>query len=95
MEKLVLLRYFSNVQHGMPDFICYKNRQFKFVECKLGYESLSKRQKKCIQKLLDLGFEVEVHKLVETCTKARRAVMNIENGKKLVMEKQTRLKAKV
>lgn len=93
-RKLVLLRYFANVQHGMPDFICYKDGKFKFVECKFGYESLSKRQKRCIPRLLDLGFEVEVHKVVEGCTKMRWARVNVVTGQKNTLERQTRLNKK-
>src|SRR3989344_7853452 len=32
LEHLFLL---CAVHHGMPDFICYRNGEFKFIECKL------------------------------------------------------------
>jgi len=79
-------------QHGMPDFICYRNNHFKFVECKLGHEQLSIKQKKCIMKLLELGYDIEVHKFVFNCTKLRIAYVDIFNQDKIVIEKQERLK---
>ncbi|MFC1774870.1 DNA polymerase domain-containing protein [Nanoarchaeota archaeon] len=91
-DCLDYLQYLCSVHHGMPDFICFRNGEFKFVECKLGYESLSKRQKKCIPKLQSLGFNVEVHKLVEPCTKTRVASIDIVGGFTRVLEKQAKLK---
>lgn len=85
------LRYLSAIHHGMPDFICYKNRELKFVECKLEYETLSRRQITCISELQKLGFTVEVHRLVKECTKDRVVDMNMEFKKKLVLEAQTKL----
>jgi len=75
------LQYLCVVHHGMPDFLCYRDG-FKFVECKLGHEQLSKVQKLCIPLLKKLGFPVEVHKMVFDCTKDRVALVNIKNGKK-------------
>ena len=97
LRKLVfkhhaLLQYICHVHHGMPDFICYRNGEFKFVECKYSYEQLSKKQKKCIIKLQRLGFNVEVHKVVEVCTKTRSLTLNIETGDKKIIEKQMRLR---
>ena len=80
------------VHHGMPDFLCHRNGVFKFVECKLGYESLSKRQKVCINKLLQLGFAVEVHKIVEKQTKTRIADLNLVTGQKIIKDAQKMLK---
>jgi len=68
------LQYLCAVHQGMPDFVCYRNGRFKFVECKLQYEPLSLRQKKCIQTLQQLGFVVEVHTLVDKRTKKRRSI---------------------
>lgn len=93
-NKLEELQYLCAVHHGMPDFVCFRNGKFKFVECKLGHEQLSMRQKKCIKKLQQLGFEVEVHKLVEPGTKLRTAMVNPMNNDKRVIEKQQRLKLK-
>jgi len=50
-KKLEFLRYICDLHHGMPDFLCFRNGKFKFVECKLGYESLSQRQKKMYTKI--------------------------------------------
>ncbi len=83
-----LLQYFCAVQHGMPDFLCYRNGIFKFVECKLGYECLSARQVFCIQRLHDLGFTVEVHKIAAPTTHARRVVLNLVTGTKQVQEEE-------
>ncbi|HLD33612.1 MAG TPA: VRR-NUC domain-containing protein [Candidatus Nanoarchaeia archaeon] len=88
-EYLMLL---CAVHHGMPDFLCYRNGVFKFVECKVGYESLSKRQKVCINKLLQLGFAVEVHKIVEKQTKTRVADLNVVTGMKTIKDVQKGLK---
>ncbi|MFH0978387.1 MAG: DNA polymerase domain-containing protein [Candidatus Woesearchaeota archaeon] len=90
-DLLDYLHYLCDVHHGMPDFICFRNGVFKFVECKLGHEQLSVRQKKCIAKLQEIGFVVEVHKLVESCTKARIAQVNLAEGTKVVFERQARL----
>jgi DNA polymerase-2 len=88
-DRLEMLRYICHVHHGLPDFICYRNGIFKFVECKLGHEQLSDSQKKCIPKLIDMGFDVEVHKLVHDCTKTRIADVNLKYQIKNVVEKQT------
>jgi len=82
------LEYFCSVHHGMPDFICFRHGTFKFVECKLGYEALSRRQKKCISRLQQLRFTVEVHKAVDHPTKLRSARVDIKSGEKVVMERQ-------
>ena len=79
-NKLDFLCYMDRVHHGMPDLACYHPilKKFKFVECKLGYEQLSKRQINTITRLQQEGFKVEVHKLVDVSTKIRRAKVNIE-----------------
>lgn len=89
--KLEELQYLSSVHHGMPDFICFRDGAFKFVECKLGHEALSVRQRKCIPKLQDLGFMVEVHKLVPGESRPRRARVELGSRRKVVVEKQMRL----
>ncbi|MFH1850584.1 MAG: DNA polymerase domain-containing protein [archaeon] len=86
------LQYLCHVHHGMPDYLCYRNRRFKFVECKLGHEQLGKGQKKCISKLQGMGFTVEVHKLVDPCTKTRAAEIDIANGTKSFVERQLAIK---
>lgn len=85
------LEYFCSVHHGMPDFLCFRNDQFKFVECKFKYEQLSRKQKKCIQKLQDFGIPVEVHILVDHPTKTRVAEINLHTGEKIVLAKQLML----
>lgn len=75
----------------MPDFLCYRDGVFKFVECKLQYECLSERQKKCISKLQSLGFLVEVHKLVDERTKIRSAFVDLSSSDKLIIERQLKL----
>ncbi len=87
-----LLQYWSFVHHGLPDYACFRNGEFLFVECKLGHEQLSTLQKKCIGKLQNLGFTVEVHKLVEDCTKRREATVELLTGFTWVLEKQTTLR---
>ncbi|MBU1976145.1 MAG: hypothetical protein KKG59_07115 [Nanoarchaeota archaeon] len=89
--KLEELQYLCHAHHGIPDFLCYRHGVFKFVECKLGHEQLSSRQRVCIARLQEMGFAVEVHKLVDDCTKARITEVNIVNGKKVLLEVQRRL----
>ena len=81
------------MHHGMPDFICYRRDEFKFVECKLGYEKLREGQKKCIQKLLDLGFNIEIYILSEPQTKVRVSYYNLSSGEKTVREVQKKIKS--
>jgi len=87
------LRYYSRIHHGMPDFLCYKNGRFKFVECKLSYERLSARQKTCIAKLQNLGFVVELHRLVEKQTKDRTASFTLGTQMKTILQRQQTLVA--
>lgn len=89
------LQLVASVHHGLPDFLCYRQGQFKFVECKLGYETLSERQRVCINKLQSIGFTIEVHKLVEPCTKVRHAVVDLLTGTKEVCERQLTIKQAV
>ncbi len=81
------LEYINKVHHGMPDFLFF-GKSFRFVECKLQYEQLSSVQKKTIKKLIELGFDVEVHKVVDKRTKTRKASVYIFNGSKEVIERQ-------
>lgn len=89
------LRYMCQVHHGMPDLVCYHShlREFKFVECKLGHEQLSSRQILTIQKLHQLGFLTEVHRLVDPCTKTREARVDLVFKKKHVLEKEMTIRA--
>lgn len=89
------LCYLCSVHHGMPDLLCYNpiTKEFKFVECKLGHEQLSPRQVETIHKLHEQGFQVEVHKLVEMCTKTRKALVNLDSKTKNVIEKEMTLSA--
>lgn len=84
--------YVCAVHHGMPDFVCYKNGKFLFIECKLSHEQLLESQKKCMQLLLRLGFTVEIHIVADEKMKMTRAVTDIRSGKRLPKEKQLRLK---
>jgi len=88
-RHLEQLHYINAVHHGLPDFICMRNNKFLFVECKLVYESLSKKQKKCIALLQRLGFSVEVHKVVDERTKTRIAFWH--QDKKIIVERQSAL----
>lgn len=86
------LQYINSVHHGLPDFLCHRNGVFKFVECKLKYETLSKAQVICIKKISKMAYVVEVHKVVSHSTKVRRAIINLETGEKEVLERQLRIK---
>ena len=66
----------------------FANGEIKFVECKLQYEQLSLRQKKCILKLLEMGLKVEVHKIVDKRTKLREVDVNFEDFTEKILEKQ-------
>lgn len=93
-RALDFLCYLCSVHHGMPDLVCYNPtlQQFKFVECKLGHEQLSGRQVMTIKRIQDAGFKVEVHKLVEECTKTRKAEVNLVTKEKRILEKEMTLK---
>jgi len=93
-STLDYLSYLDTVHHGMPDYLCYhpQLKQFKFVECKLGHEQLSARQVQTITLLCQRGFFVEMHKLVDPCTKLRKAKVNLITKKKKVLEKELTLK---
>ncbi len=93
-NDLEYLQLLSRIHHGMPDFFCYRRGIRKFVECKLGHEQLSNRQKRCIIKLVKIGFDVEVFKLVFDCTKIRSAYVNIFSNEKKIIERQKRLNLK-
>jgi len=82
------LQYMCRVNHGMPDLLVFKRGKFKFVECKLIYEQLSRRQKICIRKVIALGFIVEIHRVVDDRTKAREAIINLNNGDKKILVEQ-------
>lgn len=88
-ESLQLL---CAVHHGMPDFVVYRRGVLKFVECKLGHEQLGEYQKRCLPRLKKMDFVVEVWKVVDECTKVRRAKVNILTKEKIICEKQERLK---
>jgi hypothetical protein len=75
----------------MPDFLCFRSGMFKFVECKLIYEQLSSRQKRCIGRLQALDFAVEVHKVVDHRTKARVAEVDVHSGERTLIESQATL----
>lgn len=88
------LQYLCKVHHGMPDFLCYRSGRFKFVECKLQYEPISERQKKCIFTLQRKGFIVEIHRLVDARTKTRYAYLNLYKKEKRIFIEQLTLRAK-
>ncbi|MEM3154738.1 MAG: VRR-NUC domain-containing protein [Candidatus Woesearchaeota archaeon] len=92
-RALDFLCYLCAVQHGMPDLVCYhpQKKEFKFVECKFGHEQLSSRQIMTIKHLIDAGFVVEVHKLVDDATKTRKAEVNLVTKEKKVLEKEMKL----
>jgi DNA polymerase elongation subunit (family B) len=90
-DLLPSLQYIDYVHHGLPDFVCFRNGRFKFVECKLGHEQLNSRQKKTLTRLQELGFEVEVHKLVDPCTKVRKTYLNLNTSYKKVLDRQLAL----
>jgi len=92
-KALDLLCYLCTVHHGMPDLVCYNPtlQQFKFVECKFGHEGLSSRQVMAIKRLQEEGFQVEVHKLVEECTKTRKARIDLLSKEKKILEKEMKL----
>jgi Holliday junction resolvase len=85
------LEYINSVHHGMPDYITFRRGEFLFVECKLGHEQLSRVQKRCIALLKSLGYRVEVHKMVFPETKARIAIVDLQNGSKIIRERQMKL----
>lgn len=91
-DHLTILQYIGVVHHGMPDLLCYKLGTFKFVECKLGYETLRDRQRETIKALDNIGFDVELHRVVEHATKRRVANLNVDSGDRQVITRQEQLK---
>ena len=87
------LSYLSQVHHGMPDFICYKD-VFLFVECKFLYEPLSLSQERCIRTLLSLGFQVEIYRIAGIQTKILEAHLDITTGELTPLAVQTTMKGK-
>jgi hypothetical protein len=86
--KLDELKMLCSVHHGMPDLLAFRKGVFKFVECKLIYEQASSRQKKCLSRLTAMGFDVEMHRVVDHRTKAREAEVDIMSGEKIIVERQ-------
>ena len=70
------------------------NGEIVFVPCKLGYEKIAERQLKCMFKLQQMGFQVEIHRLVDSPTKTRLSFLNIETKEKIIKEYQQPLKVK-
>ena len=85
------LAYICLVHHGMPDFICFRDNKFLFVECKLAYETVKTGQRICAQKLTELGFEVQIHRIVHDATKVRVAYVTPDMKRVQIMDKQTKL----
>lgn len=83
------IQLLAAVHHGLPDFICFRQGIFKFIECKRGYEQLSDAQKICIPKLQELGFIVELHILGYLSTKTTKAIL--KDGKKKIVERQQKI----
>jgi len=93
-EKFEYLQYLTHIHHGMPDFFCYRYGRFKFVECKLNQESVKKNQLMCMAKVLAFGFPVEVHVLVTSPVRSRVGYLDLDTGKRHIIERQERLKKK-
>ena len=97
MEKhhpgmLEQLKYLNHVHHGMPDLIVFKDNAFKFIECKFNNEQLLSSQRKCISKLLELGFKVEIIKLIDPKQRIRSMEEDVLTKEKKIKEKQMKLK---
>jgi DNA polymerase II len=90
LEKREILQYFCH-QSGMPDFICHRQGQFKFVECKFNHEELSLVQRRCIVRLQKLDFKVEIIKLVDPAVRMRKKVVNYHTNQTRVLARQQAL----
>jgi hypothetical protein len=54
-----LLNYLKKtIVNGLPDFVCVKNGEIIFVECKCDAYALSDDQKKKFKELKEMGYEV-------------------------------------
>lgn len=97
------LAFLYSFPAGMPDYLAYNPslKQFKFIECKLGHETLSQRQRETFTLLEEHGFIVEVWKLVYPCTKTRRGRWemiergNAQVGRITVRERDAKLTKKL
>ena len=84
------------VQHlarigGIPDFITWNGRTISFVEVKLDYEPLSDAQKRCMIRLLRVGFPVTLIRIISRATKRRTSSLDLMSGAEIEHERQTRV----
>ena len=91
-DKYEHIKYISHVHHGIPDVICYRKGEIKFIECKLINEQLSKSQKKCIALLQKMNFKVEVHRLMKISQRFKQVRKDMLTNKKIIVEQQVRIK---
>jgi hypothetical protein len=87
------LEFLARSYHGMPEFICYRSGVFKFITCKFEQEKVPRSQRYTMLKLLELGFIVEVHTLVDKNTKALQAYLDVQTGNRRVTEAQLTISA--
>lgn len=99
LERIIRSHYPGTFEHvsylctqsGMPDLIVWKGRELIFVEVKLDYEPLSERQKRCIKRLVRLGFGVRIVRIVSRATRRRSSVLDLTSGKEIEYERQARV----
>lgn len=87
------LEHLARVYHAMPAFFCHRSGVSKFVACSFEQEPLGRAQREVILKLLEAGFAVEVHTLVDPHAKALRGVLDVQTGERRVTEAQLTISA--
>jgi hypothetical protein len=76
----------ENYKNGLPDFICRKGKQIKFVEVKSNKSGLDELQKKSFDMLRTLGFPVN---LVRVKLDLDLKIMDKEEAKQIELEHQS------
>ncbi len=85
---LFTLRSVLHSPKGMPDFLCYKDGRFLFVEVKLEHEPIKKHQLAKMELLERFGFETKV-------VRVKQKPYRIISDSKKVMVRQKRFRRKV
>ena len=79
-------------QSGMPDLLIWNGRDLRFIEVKLDYEPLADHQKRCISRLVSLGFGVRIVRIVSKATRRRRSTLDLTSGEEEEHERQARMR---
>ena len=101
LERIMRIHYPATFEHvcylcaqsGMPDLLVWNGRNLRFIEVKLDYEPLAEHQSRCIMRLVSLGFDVRIMRIVSKATRRRRSTLDLASGEETEHERQMRLRA--